>query len=55
MIDKLNIKTSFLPIYKATVKIFVNYIIVEALIRDLQIKKLQETAANKKKAFEKDN
>jgi hypothetical protein len=42
MIDKLSTQTPFLPTYRATVKAFVNYTAVEALVRDLQIKKLQE-------------
>jgi hypothetical protein len=40
MIDKLNIQTPFLPTYKATVKAFIDYTAAEALVRDLQMKKL---------------
>jgi hypothetical protein len=53
IINKFNIQTPFLPIYRATVKIFVDYTAAEALIRDLQMKKLQEIAANKKKRSKK--
>jgi hypothetical protein len=53
MIDKLNIQTPSLPTYRATVKAFINYTAAETLVRDLQMKKLQETAANKKKRSKK--
>jgi hypothetical protein len=35
MIDKLSTQIPSLPTYRATVKAFVNYIVAEALIRDL--------------------
>jgi hypothetical protein len=53
MINKFNIQIPSLPIYRATVKNFVDYIAAEALVRDLQIKKLQKAAANKKKRSKK--
>jgi hypothetical protein len=40
MIDKLSTETPSLPTYRVTVKAFVNYTAAEALIRDLQMKKL---------------
>jgi hypothetical protein len=53
IINKFNIQTFFLSIYKIIVKIFVNYIIAEILIRDFQMKKLQKIATNKKKSSKK--
>jgi hypothetical protein len=53
IINKFNIQIPSLSIYRATVKTFVDYIITETLIRDLQIKKLQKIAANKKKRSKK--
>jgi hypothetical protein len=40
IINKLNIQISFLSIYRTTVKVFIDYTAAEALVRDLQIKKL---------------
>jgi hypothetical protein len=53
IIDKLSIQTPSLPTYRVIVKVFVNYTAAEALVRDLQMKKLQETATNKKKRSKK--
>jgi hypothetical protein len=53
MIDKLSTQTPSLPTYRVTVKAFIDYTIAEALVRDLQMKKLQKTAANKKKRSKK--
>jgi hypothetical protein len=53
IIDKLSTQTPSLPTYRATVKAFINYTTAEALVRDLQIKKLQKAAANKKKRSKK--
>jgi hypothetical protein len=53
MIDKFSIQTLSLPTYRVTVKAFVDYTAAEILVRDLQIKKLQEAAANKKKRSKK--
>ena len=53
MIDKLSTQSPSLPTYRATVKAFIDYTAAEALVRDLQMKKLQEAAANKKKRSKK--
>jgi hypothetical protein len=53
MIDKFSIQIFSLSTYRAIVKAFVNYTAAEILIRDFQIKKLQKTAANKKKRSKK--
>jgi hypothetical protein len=53
IIDKFSIQISFLPTYKITVKIFVEYTAAEILIREITMKKLKETAANKKKRSKK--
>jgi hypothetical protein len=53
IINKFNIQTSSLSIYKAIVKIFVKYTAAETLIRKIIIKKLKEAAANKKKYSKK--
>jgi hypothetical protein len=53
MIDKFSIWIFSLPIYRAIVKIFIDYTAAEVLVRDLQIKKLQKIAANKKKRSKK--
>jgi hypothetical protein len=53
MINKFNIQILFLPIYKVIVKIFVEHTAAEVLIREITIKKLKKTAANKKKRSKK--
>jgi hypothetical protein len=53
IINKFSIQIFFLPIYKIIVKIFINYTAAETLIRNLQMKKLQKTATNKKKRSKK--
>jgi hypothetical protein len=53
MIDKFNIQIFFLPIYRIIVKAFIEYTAAEVLIREITIKKLKETAANKKKRSKK--
>jgi hypothetical protein len=44
IINRLNIDTSFLPVYKITIKNYVEYQSSIALIRDLQINKLKKVA-----------
>jgi hypothetical protein len=53
MIDKFNIQISSLPIYRAIVKIFIEHTIIEALVREITMKKLKKIAANKKKRSKK--
>jgi hypothetical protein len=53
MINRFNIQISSLSIYRITVKIFVEHTAAEILIREITIKKLKETAANKKKRSKK--
>jgi hypothetical protein len=49
IIKRLNTETPSLPTYRATIKGYVDYQVVIRLIRDLQMQKLREVAANKKK------
>lgn len=49
MIERLNTETPSLPTYRATIKGYIDYQAAIGLIRDLQMQKLREVAANKKK------
>jgi hypothetical protein len=53
MIDRLDTQTPFLPIYKAHVKIFIQYATTETLVRETTMQKLKQAAANKKKRSKK--
>jgi hypothetical protein len=48
IIDRLNINTSFLPVCRMIVKNYIEYQLFITLIRNFQINKLREIAANRK-------
>ena len=49
IINRINTITSSIPTYQKTIKNYIDYQITITLIRDLQIKKLRDVTANKKK------
>jgi hypothetical protein len=49
MIDRMSTGTSSIPTYQKTIKNYVDYQAALALVRDLQMKKLRDVTANKKK------
>jgi hypothetical protein len=49
MIDRMSITTPSISTYQKTVKNYVDYQATLTLVRDLQMKKLRDIAANKKR------